>query len=110
MNKKKILLSLKLPDEWKISDKKIHIFQKSKPYEISSIDIYVGENLEYISRVFSWCTPLDHEKLNTKYKKTMKNIKLSNLIKVISNYNICSGIKVNKQKKNSHLSYSAKNF
>ena len=64
-----------------------------------SIVIYVGEDLEFISRVFSWCTPLDHEKPNTKYKKTMYNIKLSNLITVISNYNVCSGIKSEQAKK-----------
>ena len=29
---------LKLPDDWQISDKQNHIFQKSKSYEISSID------------------------------------------------------------------------
>ena len=95
---KKKSSSLKLPDEWQISDKQNHIFQKSKSYEISIIDIYVGEGLEFIIRVFSWCIPLDHE-IYTKYKKTMKNITLSNLIKVISYYNICSGIKDDQAKK-----------
>ena len=91
-------MNSKLPDDWQISDKENHIFQKSKSYEISSIDIYVGEDLEFIIRVFSWCIPLDHE-IYTKYKKTMKNITLSNLIKVISYYNICSGIKDDQAKK-----------
>ena len=95
---KKRISSLKLPDDWQTSDKQNHIFQKSKSYEISSIDIYVGEDLEFIIRVFSWCIPLDHE-IYTKYKKTMKNITLSNLIKVISYYNICSGIKDDQAKK-----------
>ena len=81
-----------------MSDKQNHIFQKSKSYEISSMDIYVGEDLEFIIRVYSWCIPLDHE-IYTKYKKTMKNITLSNLIKVISYYNICSGIKDDQAKK-----------
>ena len=74
-----------------------HIFRKSKSYEISSTDIYVGEDLEFIIRVFSWCIPLDHE-IYTIYKKTMKNI-TSNLIKVISNYNIYPGIKIEQAKK-----------
>ena len=94
---KKRISSLKLPDDWQISDKENHIFKKSKSYEISSIDIYVGEDLEFIIRVFSWCIPLDHE-IYTKYKKAMKNITLSYLIKVIS-YNICSGIKGGQAKK-----------
>ena len=82
---------------WQISDKQDQIFQKSKSYEISSIDIYVGEELEFIICVFSWCIPLDYE-IYTKYKKAMKNITLSFLIKVIS-YNICSGIKGGQAKK-----------
>ena len=106
---KKRISSLKLPNDWQISDKQNHIFQKSKSYEISSTDIYVDEDLEFIIHVFFWCVPLDHE-IYTKYKKTMKNITLSNLIKVISNYSICSGIKGEQAKKNSHLSFSTKNF
>ena len=39
----------------------------------------------------------------------MKNI-TSNLIKVISNYNIYPGIKIEHAKKTSHLSFSTKNF
>ena len=60
---------------------------KSKSCEISSIDTYVCEDLEFIM----WCIPLDHE-IYTKYKK-VKNITLSNFIKVIYNYNLCHGIK-----------------
>ena len=33
-------------------DKQNHIFQKSKSYEISSTDIYTGEDLEFIIQVF----------------------------------------------------------
>ena len=76
---KKRISSLKLPDGRQISDKQNHIFQKSKSYEIFSIDIYIGEDPEFIVRVFSWCIPLD-SKIYTKYKKTMKNITLSNLL------------------------------
>ena len=101
---KKIILSLKLPDDWQISDKKNHIFQKITSYEIS-IDIYVSEELEFIIPVFFWCILSDHE-IYTKYKKAMKNITLSNLIKVISNYNIYYGMKREQaKKKNSHLPF-----
>ena len=61
-----------------------HIFQKIKSYEISSTDIYVGADLEFIICIFSCCIPLDHE-IYTKYKKPQNII---NLIKVISSYNI----------------------
>ena len=95
---KKRISSLKLPNNWQISQKQNHIFQKSKSYEISSKDIYVGEDLEFIIRVFFFCVPLDLE-IYTKFKKAMKNITLSNLIEVISYYNTCSEIKAIKQKK-----------
>ena len=34
-------------------DKQNHIFQKSKSYEISSTDIYIGEDLEFIIHDFT---------------------------------------------------------
>ena len=83
----------KLPHDWQMSEKKSHIFQNRKSYEISSTDIYIGEYLEFIIHVFYWCIPLDHE-IYTKCKK-----KTSNLIEVISAYNICSGIKSQQAKK-----------
>ena len=61
-------MNSKLPYDWQISNKKNHIFQKSKSYEISSTDIYIGEDLEFIIHVFYWCIPLDHE-IYTKCKK-----------------------------------------
>ena len=36
-------MNSKLPDDWQISDKQYHIFQKSKSYEISNTDIRIGE-------------------------------------------------------------------
>ena len=95
-------MNSKLLHDWQISDKKNHIFQKSKSYEISSTDIYIGEDLEFIIHVFYWCIPFGHE-IYPKCKKT------SNLTEVISTYNIYSGIKSQQAKKN-HFSFSAKNF
>ena len=85
-------MNSKQPDDWQISDKQYHIFQKSKSYEISNTDIYIGEDLEFIIHVFYWCIPLDHE-IYTVYKR------ISNLIKGISSHNICSGIKSQQVKK-----------
>ena len=82
----------KLPDDWQISNKQYHIFQKSKSYEISNTGICIGEGQEFIIHVFYWCIQLDHE-IYIKCKKT------SNLIKVVSSYNICPGIKSKQAKK-----------
>ena len=44
-------MNSKLPDEQQISDKQKYIFQKRKSYEISSTDIYIGKDLEFITHV-----------------------------------------------------------
>ena len=69
-------MNSKLPDDSQISEKQYHIFEESKSYEIFNTDIYIGENLEFITHVFYWCIQLDHE-IYIKCKK------MSNLIKVI---------------------------
>ena len=78
-------MNSKLPDGWQLSDKQYHIFQKSKSHEISSTDIYIGEDLEFIIHIFYWCYKSDHE--------IYIKCKTSNLIKVISSCNIGSGIR-----------------
>ena len=68
-------MNSKLPDDWQISDKQYHIFQKSKSYEISNTAIYIGEDLEFIIHVFYWCIPLDLEiytKCNEKHLTWLK--------------------------------------
>ena len=44
--------------------------KKSKSYEISNTDIYIGEDQKFIIHVFYWCIPLDHE-IYTKCKKNI---------------------------------------
>ena len=66
--------------------------KSSKSYDISSTDIYIGEDIEFIIHVFYWCIPLDHE-IYTNCKKAY------NLIKVIFSYNLFSGIKSQRAKK-----------
>ena len=54
-------MNSKLPDDWQISDKQYHIFQKSKSYEISNTHTYIGEDLRFSIHVFYWYIQLDHE-------------------------------------------------
>ena len=61
-------MNSKLQYDWQIIDKKNYIFQKIKSYEISTTNIYIGEDLEFIIHVFYWCIPSDH-KIYTKCKK-----------------------------------------
>ena len=69
-----------------------YTFQKSKPYEISNTDLYIGGNQELIFHVFYWFIH--------KTMKSILNVKRgSNLIKGISSHNIFSGIKIQQVKK-----------
>ena len=54
-------MSSKLLDDWQISDKQYHIFQKSESHEILNTDICIGEGLEFIIYVLYWCIQLDPE-------------------------------------------------
>ena len=84
-------------------DKQYHIFQKSKSFEISITDVYIGKDLEFVIQVFYWCNQLDMKsRLNVK--------KVFNLIIVMPSYNICSGIKSQQAIKKNNSSFSIKNF
>ena len=89
-------MNSKLPDDWQISDKQYHIFQKSKSYEISNTDIYIGEDLEFIIHVFYWCIPLDHEIYTKCNKKHLTWLKLYLVI--------ISALELKFSKKKNHLS------
>ena len=56
------------------------------------IYIYIGNNSEFIIRVFAVCIPAYHE-IYMKFSKSVKNTTLSNLVQEISHYCICEGIK-----------------
>ena len=53
-------MNSKLSDDSQISDKQEHIFQENKSHEISSTETYVGEDLEFIIREFSWFPGISH--------------------------------------------------
>ena len=54
-------------------------------------EIFVDESLAFTVRVFMWLLPDDHD-LYVTHKRSMRNVTLSNLISVLENYNICTGI------------------
>ena len=62
-------MNSKLLDDWQISDKQCHIFEKCKSYEISNTGMYIGEDLGFIFHVFYWCIQLD-DRIYIKCKKT----------------------------------------
>ena len=56
------------------------------------LDIFVSDIFNFIIRVFALCLPTDHE-IYKNFNSSVKNITVSNLVKVLSNYRVCEGIK-----------------
>ena len=94
-----------LPDDWQISDNQNCIFQKSKSYEISSTDICIGEDLEFIIHVCYSCILLDH-KTYTKCKKKHHLTWLKLYVVIIS----ALDLKLTRKKIKKHLSSVPKTF
>lgn len=95
---------LKLGNDWniKMAQKFVHIFKNDGVHDISHTDIYVLNDLSFTVRIFAWCIPKEHS-IYSYYEKSMKNITLSNLIKYITTFNICSGVTNDNAKSGSTL-------
>lgn len=57
----------------------------------AQFEIYVDDSLSFTIRGYTWSLPDDHEIYST-YKRSVRNITLSNLIKVVSTYKFCPGV------------------
>ena len=87
----------------------IHIYKSDGVHDISHTDIYVLNDLSFTIRIFAWCIPKEHS-IYSSYEKSIKNITLSNLIKYISTFNICSGVTNENAKSGSTLHTAPKIF
>eukprot|EP00794_Sanderia_malayensis_P013195 gene13195-14544_t len=86
--------SLKLPDIWHIDQERtdyLKISKKDQIHELPTIEIYVDDSLGFTIRVFGWLLPDNHE-IYLRYKRTLQNITLSNLIRLLESQVICGGI------------------
>ena len=91
--KKRIEL-LKLPSSWKIvNNYNVDIVFKyfDSVHTLPMYEVFTNDTLIFKIRYFSWLIPNNHE-IYTNYSHSFNNITVSNLVKVLSNYNICSGI------------------
>ena len=100
------ITKLKLPEKWGIviEQNNVHVFQKEEKHEIPFIDIYIENDLLYTIRIYAWFLPQSHI-IYSLYQRSVKNITLSNLIIVISNYVLCPG-SVNTNLQNSFTQHS----
>ena len=61
-------------------------------YESLVLDIFVSGTFNFIIRVFARRLSTDH-KIYKNYNSSVNNITVSNLVKVLTNYRVCEGIK-----------------
>ncbi|XP_065654860.1 uncharacterized protein LOC136081473 [Hydra vulgaris] len=96
----KRIIHLNLPSSWNINNNisHVHIFEKDEIHEVTKTDIFIDASLTFILRIYAWHLPSTHEVYKS-YDSSMKNITLSNLIKVISSYSICLGVSLDEAKK-----------
>ena len=70
-------------------------------HDLPQFEIIVDLNLAFKIRTFALFIPPDHD-VYTTYKNSVKNITLTNLIKVLSSYKLCSGVENEIAKKSSN--------
>ena len=69
------------------------IFTKSEPNMTTpKLEIMIDDGLGFTILIYGWFLPEDHE-IYKNQKRSMKNITVTNLIKLCEEYNICSGTK-----------------
>ena len=89
----KRVTKLSLKSYWKINcSNTVHLFKTDPIYENPVLDIFVSDTFNFIIRVFARCLHTDHE-INKNYNTSVNNITVLDLVKVLSNYRVCEGIK-----------------
>ena len=84
---------MSLPSYWKINcNNTVNLYKTDPIYENPVLDIFVSDTFNFIIRVFAWCLPTDHE-IYKNYNSSVKNITVSNSVKVFSNFRVCEGTK-----------------
>ena len=83
---------LKLPVGWSINISEFAYIKKSDDiHDLPEFEIIVDFNLAFKIRTNALFIPPDYDNYTT-YKNSVKNITLTNLIKVLSSYKLCTGV------------------
>ena len=83
---------LNLPVGWSINISEFAYIKKSDNiHGLLQFEIIVDLNLAFKIRTFALFIPPDHDAYTT-YKNSVKNITLTNLIKLLSSYKLCTGV------------------
>ena len=84
---------LSLLSYWKINcSNTVHFFKTDPMYENTVLDIFVTDTFNFTIQVSGRCLPTDYE-IYKNYNSSVNNIRVSNLVKMLSNNRVCEGIK-----------------
>ena len=73
-----------------VSEDKIEIKKHQVPYILPRLCVEINESLCFTIYVFNWRIPVDHF-LYKQFKRTLKLITISGILRIIENLNICKG-------------------
>ena len=65
-----------------------------KPYLAPKIEIVIDDSLAFTCAIFGWVLPEDHS-IYKLYKRSMRNITISNLLHGVLSMKICPGLETN---------------
>ena len=90
---KKRIASLKLPSSWEIVHNNDNIVFKYNDdiHHVPKYEIYTNDTLAFKIRYFLWMLPSNHE-IYTTYSHSFQNVTVSNLITILTSYDVCNGI------------------
>ena len=84
---------LSLLSYWKINcSNTLHLYKTDPMYENTVLDIFVTDTFNFTIQVSGRCLPTDYE-IYKNYNSSVNNIRVSNLVKMLSNNRVCEGIK-----------------
>ena len=87
--------SLKSLGDWslKIFEDKIVLKKTVHPYVLPRLEIIMDDSLGFTVKVFGSYLPEDHP-LYLDYRRTVRNITVSNLIRQLEGYRLCDGVSI----------------
>ena len=98
--------TLKLPHGWKICPQTaadlVSIIKMDDVHMIPVFEIHVDRELFYTVRVFAWKLPADHH-IYIEHGQSLQNVTLTNIVTILSNLKLCSGITTNSTESVKHI-------
>ena len=87
------VIFLKLKPHWtvNVNDEFVLLKKMLLEFVVPQFEIYIQPTMAFVIRVFAWLLPNNHP-LYLEHDKSMDNIFISDLINLLSDYNLCAGV------------------